>query len=180
MFKSIICVLVLLTFVTLTEVDKSEMDYRDPNKVSIGTSVIPPNDFTVVHKYAEKFVIQSYHGMSAETVYQTMDKENYFILDVRENDAYCAGHIKDAVNIPFHTIMQTSSIDQYPQDRVILTFCYTGHEASQATAILNLLGYEAYTIQFSATAWRDTTSVNVWGGSKPQDIYGGNFPMEQC
>jgi rhodanese-related sulfurtransferase len=35
---------------------------------------------------------------------------------------------------------------QLPTDKTIIVYCYTGQTASQTTAILRLLGYDAYNL----------------------------------
>ena len=36
---------------------------------------------------------------------------------------------------------------QIPTDKPVVVYCYTGQTSSQTTAILRLLGYEAYSLQ---------------------------------
>lgn len=69
--------------------------------------------------------------------------DEYYVLSVRQADAYAEGHIQGAVNIPFGIGMQ-ENFDILPTDQKIAVYCYTGHTASQTVAILRLLGYDAY------------------------------------
>ncbi|KAJ5076083.1 rhodanese-related sulfurtransferases-related [Anaeramoeba ignava] len=149
-----------------------------PKKPIPSTKVIPPYDFAIIQKYAEEFLAKPYHGLMADTVYP--DLEDYFIVDIRSPADYCSGHIANAINIPFHTIAANSSLAKLPTDKTILVYCYTGHTASQSTAILNLLGYDAYTLQFSAMAWRNVTQVGIWSDSHLEDVYGANYPFVPC
>jgi rhodanese-related sulfurtransferase len=116
------------------------------------------------------------------------DLEDFFLMDIRLPADYCAGHIPGAVNIPFLDVAKPENLAMLPIDRPILVICYTGHTASQINAILNMLGYNAWTLRFGMTSWRDETSTAVWSSdaSYKQIIYGGNhypvdsFPMEIC
>ncbi len=67
---------------------------------------------------------------------------DYFIVDVRAASAYCSGHIIDAVNIPFATVAEPYNLEKLPTDRPILVVCGSGILASQAGAILGMMGYQ--------------------------------------
>lgn len=72
--------------------------------------------------------------------------EDYFIYSVRQAVDFEAGHIQGAVNNPFGAGMQANFESQLPKDKKIIVYCYTGQTASQTTAILRLLGYDAYNL----------------------------------
>jgi rhodanese-related sulfurtransferase len=40
------------------------------------------------------------------------------------------------------------ALAELPKDKKIIVYCYSGQTASQTTAILRLLGYEAYNMAF--------------------------------
>ena len=88
-------------------------------------------------------------NIKVETVKEIVDSESdeYLIVSVRKPEDFAAGHIKGAVNIPFGAGMQ-DALTELPKDKKIIVNCYTGQTASQTTAILRLLGYEAYNMQF--------------------------------
>ncbi|MEW6326530.1 MAG: rhodanese-like domain-containing protein [Thermodesulfobacteriota bacterium] len=107
--------------------------------------------------------------------------DEFFVLDIRSNKDYCAGHIAGAVNIPFEDVAKPENLAQLPVDMPILVVCYTGHTASQINSILNMLGYNAWTLRFGMTSWRASSPTKVWLSSQtPQDIYGAGLPMEMC
>ena len=68
------------------------------------------------------------------------------VLSIRQADAYAAGHIAGAVNIPWAAGMQ-EQFSTLSKDQKILTYCYSGQTAGQAVAILRLLGYDAVSIK---------------------------------
>lgn len=72
-----------------------------------------------------------------------------FLLDVRTETEYEAGHIPDAVNIPVDELR--SRIDELPKDREIVAYCQVGQRGYLATRILNQSGL---------------TAMNVSGGYK--------------
>ena len=49
-----------------------------------------------------------------------------------------------------------------PNDKQIVVVCYTGHTASQATALLNALGFNATALKWGMCSW--TTDATVTAG----------------
>lgn len=75
------------------------------------------------------------------------ESEDYTILSIRQAADYDKGHIAGAINIPFGKGMQ-EQLAQLPADKPVVVYCYTGQTSSQTTAILRMMGYEAYSLQF--------------------------------
>jgi len=102
---------------------------------------------------------------------------DYYVLDVRPPADYAAGHITGSVNVPLWNVAKPEVLAKLPTDRPILVICHTGHTASIATAILDLLGYDAWTLRFGMTSWNASTPMAVWSSRVKQDITGGNYPV---
>jgi len=66
-------------------------------------------------------------------------------VDVRRAEDYEAGHIEGAVSLPYGANMNSSFAD-LPADKKLIVNCYSGQTAGQAVGILNLLGYDAVSI----------------------------------
>ena len=88
------------------------------------------------------------NNFAPESLKEVIDAEmeDYFIYSVRQAVDFEAGHIKGALNNPFGAGMQANFEAQLPKDKKIIVYCYTGQTASQTTAILRLLGYDAYNL----------------------------------
>lgn len=71
-----------------------------------------------------------------------------FIIDYRASTEYNEKHIKGAVNISLGNLVAKIEDGTVPKDKMILNVCYTGQSASAATALLNMLGYEAQNLLF--------------------------------
>lgn len=83
-----------------------------------------------------------------------------FILSVRSSAQYAIGHIAGAVNIGFKTLFTEENLTKLPDDdRQIVVVCYTGHTASQATALLNMNGYNATALKWGMTGWTSDATV---------------------
>jgi rhodanese-related sulfurtransferase len=62
------------------------------------------------------------------------------LIDVREADEYAEGHIEGAINIPLRTV--ADNLDKIPADQPVIVYCASGLRAGQATAALQILGYD--------------------------------------
>lgn len=82
-----------------------------------------------------------------------------FILSVRSASQYAKGHIASAINIPWREVARQENLAKLPKDRQIVVYCYTGHTASQVTALLNILGYDAINLKFGMTSWTRDTDI---------------------
>ncbi|MFP3976124.1 MAG: rhodanese-like domain-containing protein, partial [Dehalococcoidia bacterium] len=58
-----------------------------------------------------------------------------------------------AINIPLKDIARGENLQKLNPDKKIVVYCYTGRTASQATAILNALGYDAWNLKWGISGW---------------------------
>ena len=82
-----------------------------------------------------------------------------FVLSVRSPEQYAKGHIASAINFYWREAAKEENLAKLPEDRQIVVYCYTGHTASQVTALLNILGYDAINLKFGMTSWTRDTDV---------------------
>ncbi|MBN2049439.1 MAG: rhodanese-like domain-containing protein [Spirochaetales bacterium] len=68
-----------------------------------------------------------------------------YVLSIRSAAHYAEGHVPTAANIPWGKGMQ-EYFETLPTDKKIIVYCYTGQTAGQTTAVLRLLGYDAYSM----------------------------------
>ncbi len=100
--------------------------------------------------------------ISAQDVYNNVvvgKDPGYFLLSIRSPKHYAIGHVPGAVNIPYREIWKEENMAKIPKDKKIVVICYTGHTASQVTALLNMLGYEAYAMKFGMMGWTSDPEV---------------------
>lgn len=151
---------------------------------------IPFGHYGIMAKYADQFLSTPPGG--SRTLYAASLRDglddpeladelsDFFILDIRSSADYCKGHIAGAVNVPFASVAKPESLLLLPQDKPILVVCYTGHTASQTNAILNMLGYNAWTLRFGMTSWSAATTTKVYSSGASQSVYGGGYPVVRC
>ena len=66
-------------------------------------------------------------------------KNKKFLLDVREDYEYEAGHIKGAVNMPLREILMKK--DSLPKNEDIYVYCRSNHRSLDATNFMRTLGF---------------------------------------
>ena len=81
--------------------------------------------------------------ISVDEVYkisENIDKyQEYVIIDVRTEDEYNGGHIKNAINIPVANISEI----EVSKDKKIIVYCRSGSRSTTAAGELQKLGYKS-------------------------------------
>jgi rhodanese-related sulfurtransferase len=103
------------------------------------------------------------------------------IIDVRSGnteqpDPYTSGHIPGSFSIPWRSIADSNSLRKLDKSRQLAMVSDTGMTGAMATAILGVLGYNTYDLEWGMTAWtgdslaapgrydEDRDTVWNWGG----------------
>ncbi len=82
----------------------------------------------------------------------------YYIIDIRANDAYTAGHIEGAKNVLFANILTEAS---NAGGKPILVVCYSGQTACYATSLLRMYDLEyrnTRALKWGMSGWNATTA----------------------
>src|SRR3954469_17313761 len=66
--------------------------------------------------------------------------EEAYLLDVREDDEWAAGHIEGATHIPMSALLPR--IDEVPKERDVVVVCKVGARSAQVTAYLRQHGWQ--------------------------------------
>jgi glyoxylase-like metal-dependent hydrolase (beta-lactamase superfamily II)/rhodanese-related sulfurtransferase len=78
------------------------------------------------------------------------------VLDVRERDAYEAGHIPGALHLPRGQLELRVNVELKDPTRRILVCCEFGHISTLATATLRMMGFQgAVALDGGMKAWRE-------------------------
>ncbi len=75
---------------------------------------------------------------------------DYFVIDIRSQEDFNAGHIKNAVNTTLGNILTTA---EQANGDPILVVCYTGQTAGRAVGALRLVGYNAQSLKWGMSGW---------------------------
>jgi rhodanese-related sulfurtransferase len=76
-----------------------------------------------------------------------------FLLDVREDDEWAAGHIAEAIHIRMNELPPTLAQDPGRLAGPVVVVCAVGGRSGQVTAWLNQQGYEATNLVGGMHAW---------------------------
>jgi rhodanese-related sulfurtransferase len=125
---------------------------------------VEKSEFDVVQAAANAYLTSSPQwNTTAKDLYLLLNdgdsSNDPVIVSVRAPADYAKGHIPGAINIPLADLAKPESLAKLPAHKKIVVYCYTGHTGSQATAILNLLGYDATNLKFGMTSWTKNTDV---------------------
>lgn len=74
-----------------------------------------------------------------------------YVLDVREQDEWAAGHAPDAVHIPLGQLQ--SRADEVPAGQNVYVVCRSGGRSARATAYLNAEGHSATNVDGGMQDW---------------------------
>lgn len=84
----------------------------------------------------------SYKSISQEEAKKIMDTQtNIVILDVRTEEEYKEGHIKNAMLIPVDEIANRAESELKDKEQEILVYCRSGNRSKKASQILADKGY---------------------------------------
>ncbi|MCP2338056.1 rhodanese-like domain-containing protein [Actinomadura rupiterrae] len=79
--------------------------------------------------------------------------EGAYLLDVREQYEWDAGHAPDAVHIPMGELSDRAA--EVPRDREILVICRSGMRSAQVTVALNQAGWTAKNVDGGMKRWAE-------------------------
>lgn len=98
----------------------------------------------------------AYKQISQTEAKQMMQQnDGYVIVDVRRQDEFDSGHIKDAILIPNESITDQKPSELPDLNQVILIYCRIGNRSKQAAQKLADMGY---------TNIYEFGGINTWDG----------------
>ncbi len=87
------------------------------------------------------------------------NRDQYVLLDVREQPEWDAGHIDGAVHIPM-TELNTRQ-GEIPSGREIVCVCRSGQRSAMVTQALAGAGYDAHNLEGGMLAWAESRQAIV-------------------
>jgi rhodanese-related sulfurtransferase len=77
--------------------------------------------------------------------------DDAWLLDVREDDEWAAGHAPDATHIPLGQLGSCAA--EIPQDQKIYVICRSGGRSARAASALNGAGWQAVNVAGGMQDW---------------------------
>jgi len=90
-------------------------------------------------------------AIQPETVHKRMQKETLYLVDVREQDEWEAGHIAGAHHIPLGELGQR--LGELPRGRELILVCRSGNRSGLACEYLESLGLNVANMTGGMLAW---------------------------
>jgi len=92
-------------------------------------------------------------GVSIHEATLLINKEKAIVLDLRSNAEFKAGHINDAVNLPYTSLAsRISELDKY-KGRPVILVCKMGQHAKAASKTLTQAGFDAKRLNGGMMEW---------------------------
>lgn len=91
------------------------------------------------------------HEKSVPEVPATSVPDDAFLLDVREDDEWAAGHAPDALHVPMGRLRARSG--EVPRDRDVYVICRSGSRSAHATTALRAAGWTAVNVSDGMHGW---------------------------
>lgn len=88
---------------------------------------------------AEEVALNLGPTVDVQTVAQIKDRDDVFVIDVREQHEYDAGHIPGITLIPMGTI--PDRLAEIPTDKEVIVTCRSGNRSGQVTQFLRDQGF---------------------------------------
>ena len=81
---------------------------------------------------------EPYFRVDSKEAFEMLKDENTICIDVRGEDEYSTGHVKDAISIPVDSIL--TRIDELPKDKTLLFICGMGVRSGLACEMAASMG----------------------------------------
>ena len=91
-----------------------------------------------------------------------------FLLDVREQDEWDAGHAPSAVHIPLGSLADRAG--EIPTDQDVYVVCRSGGRSARATQALNQAGWQARNVSGGMQAWEAAARPMVTESGGPATV----------
>ena len=149
-----------------------------------GTKPTPINEFNLVAAVGDNY-FSDYSGVNIPIVdvfdllIDNNDSNDPFIIDYRSAADFASGHITGAINMAIGDLVTNITNNTIPSDETILNVCYSGQTASVATAVLNMIGYDAQNLLFGMCSVDITISnTGQWTGQIAADEHAGDLTAD--
>jgi rhodanese-related sulfurtransferase len=91
-----------------------------------------------------------------------------YLLDVREQDEWDAGHVDGSQHIPIGELL--GRLNEVPADREVIVVCRVGSRSAQVTAYLGQQGYDTVNLDGGLEAWVDAGRPLVTDTAAPPRV----------
>ncbi|MGD9142473.1 MAG: rhodanese-like domain-containing protein [Dehalococcoidia bacterium] len=144
--------------------EKHQSDFQTETTANEGGSFDYPELENTTSTDANAIIAAAVATISSKFILATdlnmkiAEGEDMTILDIRSADYYAAGHIPGAINFGKSSLID--NLEKLDPDAPVYVYCDTGHWAAEVTALLQVLGYDAYSLKFGICSWSPDEAIN--------------------
>jgi len=144
--------------------EKAQSDFQTETKANAGGTYGYPEIDNTTSTDADAIIKAAAMTVSSKFILATdlnmkiAEGEDMTILDIRKADYYAAGHIPGAINFGISALVD--NLNKLNPDAPVYVYCDTGHWAAEAAALLEMLGYDAYSLKFGICSWSPDETIN--------------------
>ena len=80
-------------------------------------------------------------------------RRDFMLVDIRDSEAFAAGHIKGAENIPLSQLLQKDTLDELPKDKLMVIYSNGSSHAAQAWLVMKTAGFDSYMLEGGFNYW---------------------------
>jgi len=152
-------------YVSRFDPETSQGDFKTETDANTGGSYGPSALENTTSSDAAEIVLAAAKSIApkyitaADLNMKVAEGEDMTIVSVRSAEHYAAGHVPGAINIGLSAL--ADNLGKIDPDAPVYVYCYTGHSAAQATALLQMLGYDAYSLKFGMCGWSSDPAANA-------------------
>lgn len=89
--------------------------------------------------------------IDAAQLNEIRNRDDVYVLDVREDSEFQSGHVPEANWIPLGEL--SSRLSEVPTDKTVVAVCRSGNRSGQATQLLRQAGFDAHNMVGGMNSW---------------------------
>ena len=111
---------------------------------------------------------EPYYRVDSDEAMQILEteKDGVVVVDVRRDDEWVSGHVKDAIHIPIDDLL--GRIDELPQGKKLLFICAAGVRSGLGCEMASAMGYppeNLYNVEDGTPTWIERNHPTSYGDS---------------
>jgi rhodanese-related sulfurtransferase len=80
-------------------------------------------------------------------------RRDFMLIDIRDSEAFEQGHIKGAENIPMSQLLQKDTLDELPEDKLMVIYSNGSSHAAQVWLVMKTAGFDSYMLEGGFNYW---------------------------
>ena len=118
-----------------------------------GTAPTPSSEAVAQQSATDANVLDLPAEVNVQTVANIRERDDVFLLDVREQWEYDAGHLSNITHIPMGDV--PNRLNEIPTDKTVIVYCASGVRSGNVRSVLFEHGYtKVHNMQGGIVAWQ--------------------------